>query len=213
MIIGSGQGGSRLAKRLAKANWKVALVERKWVGGACINVGCTPTETMISSGRIAHLMRNSASYGIHMKDLTVNMEEVVKRKNAVVLSFREGGTKGLLKTPNLDLLFGNAVFSAPKEVTVVKEDGSREILTPEKIFINTGLRPLLPSIPGLDEINYLTSTSVMDLPEVPPHLVIIGSSYIALEFGLFYRWVGREPTIIETGQHFLSREDEDITAG
>ncbi|HEX9510764.1 MAG TPA: mercuric reductase [Puia sp.] len=212
IIIGSGQGGIPLAKRLAKANWKVALVERKWVGGTCINVGCTPTKTMISSGRIAHLMRNSASYGIHMKDLTVNMEEVVKRKNAVVLSFREGGTKGLLKTPNLDLLFGNAVFSAPKEVTVVKEDGSREILTAEKIFINTGLRPLLPSIPGLDEINYLTSTSVMDLPEVPRHLVIIGSSYIALEFGQLYRRLGSEVTIIERGQHFLSREDEDIAA-
>src|SRR5258708_36670128 len=212
IIIGSGQGGIPLAKRLAKANWKVALVERKWVGGTCINVGCTPTKTMISSGRIAHLMRNSASYGIHMKDLTVNMEEVVKRKNAVVLSFREGGTKGLLKTPNLDLLFGNAVFSAPKEVTVVKESGCREILPGEKIFINTGLRPLLPSIPGLDAINYLTPTSVMDLPEVPRPLVIIGSSYIALEFGQLYRRLGSEVTIIERGQHFLSREDEDIAA-
>src|SRR5258708_36864233 len=147
-----------------------------------------------------------------MKDLTVNMEEVVKRKNAVVLSSREGGTKGLLKTPNLDLLFGNAAFSAPKEVTVVKEDGSREILTAEKIFINTGLRPLLPSIPGLDEINYLTSTSVMDLLEGPRNLVIIGSSSIALEFGQLYRRLGSEVTIIERGQHFLSREDEDIAA-
>ena len=163
IIIGSGQGGVPLARKLAKANWKVALVERKWVGGTCINVGCTPTKTMISSGRIAHLVMNSANYGIHSKGLTVNMEEVVKRKNAVVLSFRESSTKGLLKTPNLSLLFGNAAFSGPKEITVVKEDGSREILTAEKIFINTGLRPLLPSVPGLDEINYLTSTSIMEI--------------------------------------------------
>jgi len=212
IVIGSGQGGVPLAKKLAKANWKVALIERKWVGGTCINVGCTPTKTMISSGRIAHLVKSSANYGIHTKGLTVNMEEVVNRKNAVVLSFREGSTKGLLKTPNLDLLFGNAAFSGPKEVTVVKEDGSREILTAEKIFINTGLRPLLPSVPGLDEINYLTSTSIMDLLEVPPHLVIIGSSYIALEFGQLYRRLGSEVTVIERGKHFLSREDEDIAA-
>ena len=212
IIIGSGQGGVPLARKLAKANWKVALVERKWVGGTCINVGCTPTKTMISSGRIAHLVKNSANYGIHSKGLTVNMEEVVKRKNAVVLSFRESSTKGLLKTPNLSLLFGNAAFSGPKEITVVKEDGSREILTAEKIFINTGLRPLLPSVPGLDEINYLTSTSIMDLLEVPPHLVIIGSSYIALEFGQLYRRLGSEVTIIERGRNFLLREDEDIAA-
>ncbi|HWK02966.1 MAG TPA: mercuric reductase [Puia sp.] len=212
IIIGSGQGGNPLAKKLANANWKVALIERKWVGGTCINVGCTPTKTMISSGRIAHLVKNSADYGIHTSGLTVNMEEVVKRKNSVVLSFREGGTKGLLKTPNLDLLFGNAVFSGPKEVTVVKEDGSREILTAEKIFINTGLRPLLPPVAGLDEVNYLTSTSIMDLLEIPAHLVIIGSSYIALEFGQLYRRLGSEVTIIERGPHFLSREDEDIAA-
>ena len=212
IIIGSGQGGVPLARKLAKANWKVALVERKWVGGTCINVGCTPTKTMISSGRIAHLVKNSANYGIHSKGLTVNMEEVVKRKNAVVLSFRESSTKGLLKTPNLSLLFGNAAFSGPKEITVVKEDGSREILAAEKIFINTGLRPLLPSVPGLDEINYLTSTSIMDLLEVPPHLVIIGSSYIALEFGQLYRRLGSEVTIIERGRNFLLREDEDIAA-
>ena len=212
IIIGSGQGGVPLAKKLAKANWKVALVERKWVGGTCINVGCTPTKTMISSGRIAHLMKRSADFGIHTKGVSVNMEEVLKRKNSVVMSFREGGTKGLLKTANLDLLFGNAAFTGPKEITVVKEDGSREILTAEKIFINTGLRPLLPPVPGLDEINYLTSTSIMDLLEIPPHLVIIGGSYIALEFGQLYRRLGSEVTIIERGAHFLSREDEDIAA-
>jgi pyruvate/2-oxoglutarate dehydrogenase complex dihydrolipoamide dehydrogenase (E3) component len=212
IVIGSGQGGVPLAKKLAKANWKVALIERKWVGGTCINVGCTPTKTMISSGHVAHLVQRSADFGIHTNGFSVNMEEVLKRKNSVVMSFREGSTKGLLKTDNLDLLFGNAAFSGPKEITVVKEDGSREILTAEKIFINTGLRPLLPPVLGLDEINYLTSTSIMDLPEVPRHLVIIGGSYIALEFGQLYRRLGSEVTIIERGAQFLLREDEDIAA-
>jgi pyruvate/2-oxoglutarate dehydrogenase complex dihydrolipoamide dehydrogenase (E3) component len=212
IIIGSGQGGVPLAKKLAKADWKVAIIERKWVGGTCINTGCTPTKTMISSGRIAHLMKRSADFGVHTKDVSVNMEEVIKRKNSVVMSFREGGTKGLLKTPDLDLIFGNAAFSGPKEITVVKEDGSREILSAKKIFINTGLRTLLPPIPGLDEVNYLTSTSVMDLMEVPPHLIVIGGSYIALEFGQLYRRLGSEVTILERGAQFLSREDDDIAA-
>lgn len=212
IIIGSGQGGVPLAKKLAKADWKVALIERKWVGGTCINIGCTPTKTMISSGRIAHLMKRSADFGVHTNGFSVNMEEVVKRKNSVVMSFREGGTKGLLRTPNLDLIFGNAAFSGPKEITVVEEDGSREVLSAEKIFINTGLRPLLPPVPGLDEINYLTSTSVMEVQEVPPHLIIIGGSYIALEFGQLYRRLGSEVTILERGAQFLSREDEDIAA-
>ncbi len=212
IIIGSGQAGVPLAKKLAKANWKVALIERKWVGGTCINVGCTPTKTMISSGHMAHLVQSSADFGIHTNGFSVNMEEVVKRKNGVVLSFREGSTKGLLQTDNLDLLLGNAAFSGPKEITVVKEDGSREKITAEKIFINTGLRPLLPPVQGLDEINYLTSTSIMDLVEVPPHLVIIGGSYIALEFGQLYRRLGSEVTIIERGAQFLSGEDADIAA-
>jgi len=210
IIIGSGQGGNPLAKKLAAANWKVALIERKWVGGTCINTGCTPTKTMISSGRIAHLLKTSATFGIHTNGFSVNMEEVVKRKNEVVISFRESGTKSLIRQPNLDLLFGNAAFSGPKEVTVVTEDGSREILTAEKIFINTGLRTALPPIQGLDEINYLTSTSIMDLMEVPSHLVVIGGSYIALEFGQLYRRLGSEVTILERGPHFLSKEDEDI---
>src|ERR1700712_89828 len=115
IVIGSGQGGNPLAKKLAKANWKVALIERKWVGGTCVNVGCTPTKTMISSGRIAYLIKRSADFGIHTNGFSVNMEEVVKRKNNLVLSSREAGTKGLLDTPNLDLLFGNAAFSGPKE--------------------------------------------------------------------------------------------------
>lgn len=210
IIIGSGQGGTPLAKKLAAANWKVALVERKWVGGTCVNIGCTPTKTMIASGRIAHLIKRSADFGIHTHGCTVDIEEVLKRKNGVVVNFRESNVKSLRKQPNLDLIIGNAAFSGPKEVTVVNEDGATEIITAEKIFINTGLRTALPAVTGLDEINYLTSTSIMNLMEIPSHLVILGGSYIALEFGQLYRRLGSEVTILERGAHFLSREDEDI---
>lgn len=212
IIIGSGQGGTPLAKKLALAGRKVAVIERKWVGGTCINTGCTPTKTMISSGRIAHLVKHSADFGIHANGYSISIEEVLKRKNEVVVSFREGGVKGLIGTPGLDLLFGNAAFSGPKEITLSKEDGSSEVLTAENIFINTGLRTALPSVPGLDEINYLTSTSIMELLEIPAALVIIGGSYIALEFGQLYRRLGSEVTILERGAQFLSREDEDIAA-
>jgi pyruvate/2-oxoglutarate dehydrogenase complex dihydrolipoamide dehydrogenase (E3) component len=211
IIIGSGQAANPLARKLAAAGWKLALIERRWVGGTCINDGCTPTKSMIASARVAYMMKRSAEFGIHTEGFSVNIEEVLKRKNAIVLSFREGLTKGLIGTSGVDLIFGNASFSGPKEITVIKEDGSSDTLTAEKIFINTGTRPVIPPIPGLGEIDYLTSTSIMELMEIPAHLVIIGASYIALEFGQLYRRLGSEVTIIESGEQFLPKEDEDIS--
>ena len=210
VIIGAGQAGSPLAKKLADAGWKVAIIERQWVGGTCVNTGCTPTKTLIASGRVAHLIRRSDEFGIHTRGSSIDIEAVIKRKNAVVLSSREGSTKGLLEKSNLDLIFGNAVFSGPKEVTVTKEDGSRSILTAEKIFINTGTRAQLPPVPGLDSVHYLTSSSLLDLLEIPEHLVIMGGSYIALEFGQFFRRLGSRVTILESKDTFLPKEDEDI---
>ena len=212
IIIGSGQAGNPLAKKLAAAGWKVAIIERKWVGGTCINVGCTPTKTMIASGRIAHLVKRSADYGVHAGDPVINIEEVIRRKNTVVLSFRESSTQGLLRTAHLDLLFGQAAFSGDKEVTVTREDGSQAALTADHIFINTGTSPILPSIPGLDNTGYLTSDTILDLMEVPSHLVIIGGSYIALEFGQLYRRLGSRVTVVESSPRFLPKEDEDIAA-
>jgi len=213
IIIGSGQAGNPLAKKLAAEGWKVAVIERKWVGGTCINTGCTPTKTMIASGRIAYLVKRSRDYGVHIDGSTVNMEEVIRRKNAVVLSFRESSMKGLLQPANIKIEFGNAVFTGEKEITVTKEDGSLSTLTANHIFINTGTSPAIPSIPGLEESGYLTSDTILDLLEVPRHLVIIGGSYIALEFGQLYRRLGSEVTVIESGEHFLPKEDEDIAAG
>ena len=213
IIIGSGQAGNPLAKKLAGAGWKVAVTERKWVGGTCINTGCTPTKTMIASGRIAYLVKRSRDFGVDVEGYSINMEEVVRRKNAVVLSFRESSMKGLLQPANIKIEFGNAVFTGEKEVTVTKEDGSLSTLTANHIFINTGTSPVIPAIPGLDTVDHLTSDTIMDLLEAPRHLVIIGGSYIALEFGQLYRRLGSEVTVIESSPHFLSKEDDDIAAG
>ena len=210
IIIGSGQAGNPLAKKLAGAGWRVAVIERKWVGGTCINTGCTPTKTMIASGRIAYLVKKSRDFGIHTDGYAVNMEEVIRRKNAVVLSFRESSMKGLLQPANIKIEFGNAVFTGEKEITVTKEDGSLSTLTANYIFINTGTSPAIPPLPGLEDSGYYTSDTILDLLEIPRHLVIIGGSYIALEFGQLYRRLGSEVTVIEGSAHFLPKEDEDI---
>src|SRR5258708_2709366 len=210
IIIGSGQAGNPLAKKLAAAGWKTAVIEKKWVGGTCVNVGCTPTKTMIASGRVAYLVKRSADFGIHTTGMSVDIAEVLRRKNTLVLSSRESSAKGLLKQDHLDLIFGNAAFSGGKEITVIKEDGSREILTAEKIFLNTGTLPVIPPLPGLEKIDYLTSSTIMDLVEIPSHLLILGGSYIALEFGQLYRRLGSEVTIIESSDQFLRKEDADI---
>jgi pyruvate/2-oxoglutarate dehydrogenase complex dihydrolipoamide dehydrogenase (E3) component len=212
ILVGSGQAANPLAKKLAAAGWKTALIERQWVGGTCVNIGCTPTKTMIASGRVAYLVKRSADYGIRTSGFDVDVETFLRRKNSVVLTFREGSTKSLLNTPNLDLIFGTAAFSGPKELAVVKEDGSSETLTADCIFLNAGAYPFIPPVPGLGDIPYLTSASILDLHEVPRHLAIIGGGYVALEFGQLYRRLGSQVTIIENNPRFLQKEDEDIAA-
>ncbi|HEY4110020.1 mercuric reductase [Puia sp.] len=212
IIVGSGQAANPLAKKLADAGWKTALIEKKFIGGTCLNVGCTPTKTLIASGRIAYLVKRSADFGIHTTGYSVNIEEVIRRKNEHVVIARESSAKSLLETSNLDVVFGNAMFSGPKEITVTKKDGSVTVMTAEKIFLNTGARPVVPPIPGLADVPYLTSDTIIDLPTIPTHLAIIGGSYIALEFGQLYRRLGSEVTIIEGDTRFLRKEDEDIAA-
>ena len=212
IIIGSGQAANPLAEKLAAAGWKTVLIEKKFIAGTCINVGCTPTKTLIASGRVAYLTKRSADYGVHTTGHSIDIEAVIKRKNAHVLSARESSTKRLLETQNLDVVFGNAVFSGPKEVTVTKEDGSIATMTAEKIFINIGTRPAIPPIEGLSEVQYYTSDTILDLLAIPSHLAIIGGSYIALEFGQLYRRLGSEVTVIEGNEQFLSKEDADIAA-
>jgi pyruvate/2-oxoglutarate dehydrogenase complex dihydrolipoamide dehydrogenase (E3) component len=212
IIVGAGQAATPLAKKLAAAGWKTALIERQWVGGTCVNVGCTPTKTMIASGRVAYLVKRSADFGIRTSGFAVDVETFLRRKDSVVLAFRDGNKKSLLKTLNLDLIFGIAAFTGPKEITVKKEDGSTETMTADHIFLDTGALPIIPSIPGLDGVPYLTSTTILDLPEIPAHLAIIGGSYVSLEFGQLYRRLGSEVTIIENNDKFLHREDDDVAA-
>jgi len=180
IVIGSGQGGTPLAKALAKAGWRTAIIEREYIGGTCINVGCTPTKTMFNSARVAYLARRSAEYGVHTGPVTVSMSEVRARKQGVVDSFRDGGLRGIEKTAGLDLLRGEASFTGPNSIEVRMNDGSKRLLMAGKIFINTGGRPTTPTVEGLDSVPVLDSTSIMELDQLPEHLLVIGGGYIGV---------------------------------
>lgn len=210
IIIGSGQGGKPLAIAFAKSGWRTALIERSYIGGTCINYGCTPTKTMFNSARVAYLTRRSAEYGVHAGPVSVNMAEVRKRKQAVVESFRDGGLKSVKSTDNLDLLEGDASFTGPNALAVKMTDGSARAITSDRIFINTGGRPARPEIEGLSNLSYLDSTSIMELDELPGHLLVLGGGYIGLEFGQMFRRYGSEVTIIQRGGQLLNREDSDV---
>lgn len=212
IIIGAGQSGVPLAKKLAEEGLKTALIEKNLVGGTCVNVGCTPTKTMIASGRIAHLTRNSRRWGIETSSPIVHLAEIVRRKNEVVTSFREGSQKGLEETEGLDLLFGEASFTDTRIVNVQLNSGNSETLTADKIFIDVGASTTIPAIEGLQNIDYLTSTTILDLEIVPEHLLIVGASYVALEFGQLFKRLGSRVTILEKSDQFLRREDEDVAA-
>ena len=210
IVIGSGQGGTPLAKALAKAGWKTALIEREYIGGTCINVGCTPTKTMFNSARVAYLSRRSADYGVHTESPTVKMSEVRARKQKVVDSFRDGGLRSVELTGGLDLLKGEATFTGPKTLDVQLNAGGKRTLRAEKIFINTGGRPSVPDIEGLSSVPFLNSTSIMELDELPDHLLVMGGGYIGLEFGQMFRRFGSKVTIVHRGDRVLAREDPDI---
>lgn len=210
IIIGSGQGGNPLSTTLAKAGWKTALVERAYIGGTCINYGCTPTKTMFNSARVAYLARRAADYGVHHGEVTVNMREVRERKQRVVEEFRESGLKGIKREKNLDLLTGNAKFIGPHEIEVQLNDGGARTLTAEKIFINTGCRPVRPQLEGIDDVPTLDSTSIMELDELPEHLLVLGGGYVGLEFGQMFRRFGSRVTIVQRVGQLLGREDQDV---
>lgn len=210
IVIGTGQGGAPLAKKLAKKGLKTAIIERRFVGGTCINDGCTPTKTMVASARMMHLADTSKTLGVNIKDVQLNFKKVIRRKNKIVEDSRNGGENGLRKTENLELIFGEASFISNKELKIALRDGGEEMITAEKIFINTGGRPTIPNIDGLDKIPYLNSTTIMELHELPEHLIIIGAGYISLEFGQMFRRFGSKVIMLEHAERFLSREDEDV---
>jgi pyruvate/2-oxoglutarate dehydrogenase complex dihydrolipoamide dehydrogenase (E3) component len=212
IVIGSGQGGTPLCQALANSGLRTALVERAHVGGTCVNEGCTPTKTMVASGRVAYLARRGADYGVHTGAITIDMNRVRQRKRDIVNTFRNGDQASIEKTPNLDLLFGEANFTGPRSIQVRLKDGSQRILTADKFFINAGCRAFVPSLEGLQNVPYLDSTSIMELDVVPEHLLIIGGGYIGLEFGQLFRRLGSRVTIIQRGAQLLGCEDADVVA-
>lgn len=212
IIIGAGQAAAPLSTTLAQAGWKTALIEKKHVGGTCVNEGCTPTKTMVASARVAYLARRAADYGVHTGEVTVDMAKVRQRKRAIVESFRKGGQRRIEKTDGVDLLFGEAHFTDPKSVQVRLNDGETCGLAAETIFINTGTRAIFPPVPGLDSVPTLDSTSIMELDTVPAHLLVLGGGYIGLEFGQMFRRFGAQVTIVQRGDQLLTREDPDVAA-
>jgi pyruvate/2-oxoglutarate dehydrogenase complex dihydrolipoamide dehydrogenase (E3) component len=210
IVIGSGQAGTPLCTALAGAGMRTALVEREHIGGTCINEGCTPTKTMVASGRVAYLARRGANYGVHTGALRIDMERIRQRKREIVASFRDGNQGRIEKTPNLDLIFGEASFTGPKSITVQLKNGSQCELTAGKFFINTGARPSIPSLDGLKDVPFLNSTSIMELDQVPEHLLVLGGGYVGLEFGQMFRRFGSRVTIVQSGAQLLNREDPDV---
>ena len=212
IVIGSGQAGTPLTIALAEAGRKTALVERQHVGGTCINEGCTPTKTMVASARIAYLAQRAADYGIRCGPVGVDMAQVHRRKQAIVDNFRTGDQHRLENTKNVELIFGEARFTGPKAVEVKVNAGGTRTLTADTIFINTGARPARPRITGLDSVNALDSTSIMELQELPEHLLVLGGGYVGLEFGQMFRRFGSAVTVVQHGKQLLGREDPDVAA-
>jgi pyruvate/2-oxoglutarate dehydrogenase complex dihydrolipoamide dehydrogenase (E3) component len=206
IVIGAGQAGSPLARRFSAEGRRTLLVERQQVGGTCINVGCTPTKTMVASARAAHVARRAGRLGVEIKDVRVDLGAVVDRKDEVVRAFRNGLEERLEKTENLTLVAGTGRFIGARELEV---DGVRH--RAGTVVVNAGTRPSIPPIAGLDQLDWLDSTSIMELREVPEHLVVLGGGYIGCEFGQMFRRFGSEVTIVNQGSHLLDREDEDIS--
>lgn len=210
IVIGSGQAGMPLCKALADAGMHTAIIEREHVGGTCINEGCTPTKTMVASGRVAYLARRGPDYGVRTGAIRIDMWKVRKRKRDIVKQFRSGSENRMKKTKNLDLIFGEAAFTGPNSIDVRLRRGGHLSLTADRFFINVGCRPAVPFLDGLSDVPYLNSTSIMELAQVPKHLLVLGGGYIGLEFGQLFRRLGSRVTIVQRGPQLFSGEDPDV---
>jgi pyruvate/2-oxoglutarate dehydrogenase complex dihydrolipoamide dehydrogenase (E3) component len=211
VVIGSGQAGPFLAARLAGAGMKTALVEKAHLGGTCVNDGCIPTKTLIASARAAHVARAAAQYGVTIGGpVGVDMAAVKARKDRVVGQSIDGLTQWLTDMPNLTLLWGHARFVGPHAVEVSGESG-KQVIEAAKIFINVGGRAVLPDWPGVQDVRVLTNTSMMEMDQLPEHLIVVGGSYIGLEFAQMYRRFGSRVTVIEYGDRLIAREDPDVS--
>ena len=212
IVIGAGQGGGPLASAFAEAGRRTVLIERKHAGGTCVNVGCTPTKTMIASGRVAHLARRASEYGVNVGDVSVDIARVRERKRDVVDTFRSGSESRIRETDGLEYLEGNATFVSDKTVEIALNVGGTRSLAAETIVLDVGERPRPLDLDGPDGIAILSSTTVMELDEVPGHLVVVGGGVIGVEFGQLFRRLGANVTVVHRGDQLLAHEDPDIAA-
>ena len=207
IVIGTGQAGPPLAVRFAGAGMKVAIVERAKFGGTCVNTGCIPTKAMVASAYAARMAQRGAEYGVAIDGrITVDIKRVQARKEEISRQSRDGVEGWLKHTPDVTVYEGHARFESPHEISVAGER-----LAAPRIFINVGGRSIVPDIPGLNEISYLNNSSIMKLDSVPEHLIVVGGSYIGLEFGQMFRRFGSQVTIVEMGPRLIAREDEDVS--
>ncbi|EHI10825.1 FAD-containing oxidoreductase [Mycolicibacterium thermoresistibile] len=207
MIIGAGQAGPPLAGRLADAGQRVVLIERRLIGGTCVNYGCIPTKTLVASAHAAHLARRAADYGVRTGPVTVDMARVKARKDAIMLDDRRGLESWLQGMDGCTVVRGHARFEDPHTVRV----GER-LLSADRIFLNVGGRAVVPDLPGLADVDHLTNVSMLELDTLPEHLVIVGGGYIALEFAQMYRRFGARVTVVQRGSRLASHEDADVSA-
>lgn len=208
IVIGAGQAGPSLANRLAGAGMKVAFIERDKFGGTCVNTGCTPTKAMVASAYAAHLARRGGEYGVSITgDIVVDMKKVKARKDVIVANSANGLESWLRGNSNITVHKGHARFDSASEISV----GGGDRLTAPKIFINVGGRAIVPEMPGIEQISFLNNSSMMDVDFVPRHLVVVGGSYIGLEFGQMFRRFGSEVTIVEMAPRLIKREDADVS--
>jgi len=207
IVIGTGQSGPSLAARLTKEGLKVAIIERKLFGGTCVNTGCVPTKTLVASARAAYMARRGGDFGVTIDGpITVDMQRVKERKDAVVRQSNDGVTNWLRNMSNLDVFEGHGRFESPTTVRV-----NDHLLEAHKIFVNVGGRAMVPDMPGLEEVDYLTNSSMMEVDFLPEHLIVVGGSYIGLEFGQMYRRFGSQVTIIQRGDRLIPRDDDDVS--
>ncbi|MFQ5959587.1 MAG: FAD-containing oxidoreductase [Alphaproteobacteria bacterium] len=208
VIIGTGQSGPALAARLTREGMKVAIIERKLFGGTCVNVGCIPTKTLVASARAAYMARRGADFGVVIDGpIAVDMKQVKARKDGVVRRSNEGVTNWLRNMENLNVYEGHGRLESTNSVRV-----NGDVLEAERIVLNVGARANVPDMPGLDDVDYLTNTGMMEVDFLPEHLVIVGGSYIGLEFAQMYRRFGSRVTVVEMGDRLIARDDEDVSA-
>ena len=206
IVVGAGQAGPSLAVELANAGWKVAMVERELFGGTCVNTGCTPTKAMVASAHAAHLARRSSDFGVQAGPVTVDMRAVKARKDAIVLKSRTGVESWLRGTKNCVVFTGAASFASPHVMRVADD-----LLEAPQIFLNVGERPTVPKMSGVESVPILTSTTILDLDELPEHLVVIGGGYVGLEFAQMFRRFGSQVTVVDKKARLAQNEDEDAS--